>query len=734
MKNILEQINEAKTTKILSLNECRITDEIWREIVKLADLRELYITNCEIGNVPENINNLTNLTSLKINACHLNDFPINFTLLKSLQNIVLQNNELTCIPEKLLDLPNLNSLILSINNISEIPDNIVSHKTLNYVELWGNPLDAIDFTFEVQLKKDKLSYKLTDLISRLKNELLENGIAIFRNNDMFFTIQTARNYAFIQIAPHNFLWTDEKKENFNTEIYVFGEKNNRSKLLSNIRSSVGRWLKNENFRIISRSFNYPIYNPNAYRRVFYGNNTSIDYDKLIKYKASGEKMYFDDTSDKKISVYELSEYIGAEDVKIERVWNGSDTISNLRIKNFKSFKDILFKVAERINILIGRNGLGKTSILQAITLGLLPLDNNDKSNEFESYISFEQQQSEITIRWGEEYRKTYLFNNKLDEEKYIDSPQKLLLAYGVNFNTDLKLDHSKIIEQIIKGTALPYSTKSIFKDYSTDFYDPIILLEKLQIENSKKDDKIIDDIIILITKSINNYLSLIEEKECISLEHENTDYFFKDINSYKLKTQHLSEGYKDHILLITDIIIRIISARNNIFDKVPMINRLFEECKGVILIDEFDRHLHPVWQRRFLLQLKNDFPKIQFILTTHNLFSLQSAEGFNSLILGLNENEVTVTEKPIKSGLSIESIYNMYFDGNNKFFGYETEELFKNFYELIVKMKRQEASENEINQFREITNQLVEKDEEVQVIISRELRQMERQTGKAFEL
>jgi len=51
-----------------------------------------------------------------------------------------------------------------------------------------------------------------------------------------------------------------------------------------------------------------------------------------------------------------------------------------------------------------------------------------------------------------------------------------------------------------------------------------------------------------------------------------------------------------------------------------------------------------------------------------------------------------------------------------------------------VKVKKQKASEIELTQFRKTINQLLEKDEEVQVIISRELRQLERQTGKTFEL
>ena len=455
----------------------------------------------------------------------------------------------------------------------------------------------------------------------------------------------------------------------------------------------------------------------------------------MNYKSSGEEMYFDDLSQTKISVSELLEFIGNDEIEIENNWKGTDTITHLHIKNFKSFNEIQVPVSDRINIVLGRNGLGKTSLLQAITLGLLPPNNADKSNEFENYIRFGSPQSEIIVRWGEEYRKVYVFRNKFDEQKRVNFPQKLLLAYGVNLNTYEKLHHSEITEQLQTGYALPYSTKSIFKDYSTDFYDPIVLLEKLYIESFKNKNTEIVEILALIKNTINNYLSLIEDKERITLEQDNTDFYYLDYNRNKLKTKHLSEGYKDHILLITDIIVRIIAARKNIFTTAPSIEKLFAECNGVVLIDEFDRHLHPVWQRKLLLQLKKDFPKIQFFLTTHNLFSLQSAEGFNALIMSINEkNEISVTNKPIKKGLSLESIFNMYFDGKNNFFGAETELLFEQFYQLITKIKKQEATENEVAQFKIVASELLELEEEVQVTVSRELKQMERQTGKKFEL
>ena len=42
-----------------------------------------------------------------------------------------------------------------------------------------------------------------------------------------------------------------------------------------------------------------------------------------------------------------------------------------------------------------------------------------------------------------------------------------------------------------------------------------------------------------------------------------------------------------------------------------------KETPGVVLIDEVDLHLPPLWQGRILRDLRAIFPKIQFIVTTH---------------------------------------------------------------------------------------------------------------------
>src|SRR5208282_922381 len=46
--------------------------------------------------------------------------------------------------------------------------------------------------------------------------------------------------------------------------------------------------------------------------------------------------------------------------------------------------------------------------------------------------------------------------------------------------------------------------------------------------------------------------------------------------------------------------------------------RVLRKSPGVVLIDELDVHLHPKWQRRVATDLKETFPGIQFVCTSHS--------------------------------------------------------------------------------------------------------------------
>lgn len=83
----------------------------------------------------------------------------------------------------------------------------------------------------------------------------------------------------------------------------------------------------------------------------------------------------------------------------------------------------------------------------------------------------------------------------------------------------------------------------------------------------------------------------------------------------------LSDGYHVFIALVADVARRAVML--NEFDGAEAPARV----EGVVLIDELDLHLHPRWQRTALPSLRDAFPRLQFIVTTHSPQVLSSAEN-----------------------------------------------------------------------------------------------------------
>lgn len=79
----------------------------------------------------------------------------------------------------------------------------------------------------------------------------------------------------------------------------------------------------------------------------------------------------------------------------------------------------------------------------------------------------------------------------------------------------------------------------------------------------------------------------------------------------QLQVEELSDGERSLVVLGFDIGRRL--AQLNPSDPTPTTSG-----QGVVLIDEIDLHLHPQWQRRIIASLTSAFPRIQFIATTHS--------------------------------------------------------------------------------------------------------------------
>lgn len=79
-------------------------------------------------------------------------------------------------------------------------------------------------------------------------------------------------------------------------------------------------------------------------------------------------------------------------------------------------------------------------------------------------------------------------------------------------------------------------------------------------------------------------------------------------------------------------------------------------ASGIVMIDEIDLHLHPKWQRHVVNDLKTAFPHIQFVVTTHSPFIVQSLKSEELIIL---DEDIKKDGDPDKKGIEDVSAYEM---------------------------------------------------------------------------
>ena len=95
---------------------------------------------------------------------------------------------------------------------------------------------------------------------------------------------------------------------------------------------------------------------------------------------------------------------------------------------------------------------------------------------------------------------------------------------------------------------------------------------------------------------------------------------------------NLSAGQRTMVSLVADIAIKAVMqnaylvAEHQLDDTEGSLPAVLQKTPGLVLIDELDAHLHPKWQRRIVHDLKETFPEIQFVCTSHSPFIIQSLE------------------------------------------------------------------------------------------------------------
>jgi energy-coupling factor transporter ATP-binding protein EcfA2 len=93
----------------------------------------------------------------------------------------------------------------------------------------------------------------------------------------------------------------------------------------------------------------------------------------------------------------------------------------------------------------------------------------------------------------------------------------------------------------------------------------------------------------------------------------------------EVPVQHLSDGYRSTVAWIGDLVRRLVDA----FPEME--NPL--DATGVVLVDELDLHLHPKWQRTIVEEVRELFPNLQFIVSSHSPFVAQDVGERDKIVV-----------------------------------------------------------------------------------------------------
>lgn len=363
----------------------------------------------------------------------------------------------------------------------------------------------------------------------------------------------------------------------------------------------------------------------------------------------------------------VKEQFSKEDVIISDYF----PIEYVIIKNFKSIDELKIDFKDdQLNrkswlFLLGENGVGKSSILQAIAIGL-KTDRKLIEPLISSLIKKGKRTAEITIkeRNSENIISTTLIR-KTNTIEQSGSFSSYLIGYGSlrlsveEIEINSKKDVSKLSYQNLfkPTTALNDVTKwlrSIHKN-DTVFFDRIAYSIKQLLPHDKSDTNL----------SIKNGEIILGNSETLFNE--------------------LSDGYKSTITLAIDIMMKLSDAQSDM-----------DKMSGIVLIDELGNQLHPRWQMRIVKQLREVFPNINFIISTHHPLCLRGAERGEIVLLKNMENEVVInTELPDPASLRVDQILASEFFGLNSLVDPEVEAKFNRYYELLAKNGKVSQSERE---------------------------------------
>jgi len=330
-------------------------------------------------------------------------------------------------------------------------------------------------------------------------------------------------------------------------------------------------------------------------------------------------------------------------------------LKNVSLENFRSKASSCLELGSRLTLLIGENGTGKTTFLDAIAIALgemLTYLPEVKGINFKTRGDIHQQDGkpapytrikvvastgvgwdrmqkrdkskrtamQIKAGLGVKQLHRYLQESILDPWN-LGLPFQLpvIVQYGVK---RAWLDYSPVsrrgfpkVHSRFESLADALNSTSRFRSALNWFYN------KENEESRLKQERRDFDATLPELNAVRRCITTLFPNLSNPRFTLNPLRFVVSQDGEELEIDQLSDGYKTMLGLAIDLSWRMAGANPHLEDPLA--------AEAIVMIDEVDLHLHPAWQQRVVSDLLRCFPNTQFILTTH---SSVVVEGINNLL------------------------------------------------------------------------------------------------------
>ena len=314
-------------------------------------------------------------------------------------------------------------------------------------------------------------------------------------------------------------------------------------------------------------------------------------------------------------------------------------ITEIRIDTLRHLSDITISLNEKKRqhlMITGKNGSGKTSLLLAIQKYLRAINNGElkaltlvyipwlkkveekiEHAEAESEKQKIEKESELNMNLIRKYQDGVRIRFNVDSNSTLDELYKegdfitaffpahrktqIVRAQGVE---DIRLNNSYTMEEEPGNLLLKY----------------MVHLKTQQAYAKNEGDMETAEKIQKWFERFEGALRTLLDDDSLFLEYDYKEYDFKihEDGREPFGFDMLSDGYSSVIYMVSDLILRM--------DRNWLLKGDLREydIEGIVLIDELETHLHIELQKKILPFLTEFFPRIQFIVTTHSPYILNS--------------------------------------------------------------------------------------------------------------